>query len=62
MKKVWVNPEIDRLGVGATNEGPNPTEKHDMTTYDSNGNWWGGGKSQKYDVTTKKKALRYICS
>ena len=45
MKKVWVNPEIDRLGVGATNEGPNPTEKHDMTTYDSNGNWWGGGKS-----------------
>ena len=44
-KKVWEKPTVTELGVEATQSGPKPTEKHDMTTYDDNGNWWGGGKS-----------------
>ena len=44
-KKLWENPTVTKLGVESTESGHNPTEEHDMTTYDNVGNWWAGGMS-----------------
>ena len=34
-KKLWENPTMTELGVESTESGHNPTEEHDMTTYDN---------------------------
>lgn len=41
-----------QLNIQATQSGPYPTDKHDMTTYDDDGNWWGGGTSKNPAIKT----------
>lgn len=46
MKKQWSIPTMSQLNVAATQNGPEPSTAHDLTTYDTNGNWWAGGVSK----------------